>query len=34
MANKTGMKYGGRIKVTANKATTRLREAFTEQKSE
>ena len=30
MANKTGMKYGGRIKGTANKATARLREAFTD----
>ena len=30
MANNTGMKYGGRKKGTANKATARLREAFTE----
>ena len=30
MANNTGIKYGGRIKGTANKATTRLREAFTD----
>ena len=30
MANNTGIKYGGRKKGTANKATTRLREAFTE----
>ena len=30
MANNTGIKYGGRIKGTANKATARLREAFTE----
>jgi hypothetical protein len=30
MANKTGMKYGGRKKGTANKATVRLREAFRE----
>ena len=30
MANKTGMKYGGRKKGTANKATARLREAFIE----
>ena len=30
MANKTGIKYGGREKGTANKATARLREAFTE----
>jgi len=30
MANNTGIKYGGRIKGTANKATTRLREAFAE----
>ena len=30
MANKTGIKYGGRQKGTANKATARLREAFTE----
>ena len=29
MANNTGIKYGGRQKGTANKATTRLREAFT-----
>ena len=29
MANNTGIKYGGRKKGTANKATTRLREAFT-----
>ena len=28
MANKTGIKYGGRQKGTANKATARLREAF------
>jgi hypothetical protein len=30
MANNTGIKYGGRKKGTANKATTRLREAFTD----
>ena len=30
MANNTGIKYGGRQKGTANKATGRLREAFTE----
>ena len=30
MANNTGIKYGGREKGTANKATARLREAFTE----
>ena len=30
MANKTGIKYGGRIKGTPNKATVRLREAFRE----
>jgi len=30
MANNTGIKYGGRQKGTANKATARLREAFTE----
>ncbi|MDB4107035.1 hypothetical protein N9595_01010 [Bacteroidia bacterium] len=30
MANNTGIKYGGRQKGTANKATTRLREAFTD----
>ena len=30
MANKTGIKYGGRQKGTANKATARLREAFTD----
>ncbi|GEM_PF-735692 len=30
MANNTGIKYGGRIKGTANKATARLREAFTD----
>jgi len=29
MANNTGIKYGGRQKGTANKATARLREAFT-----
>ena len=29
MANNTGIKYGGRKKGTANKATARLREAFT-----
>ena len=28
MANNTGIKYGGRQKGTANKATARLREAF------
>ncbi|MDB4174611.1 hypothetical protein N9811_07405 [Bacteroidia bacterium] len=32
MAYNTGMKYGGRQKGTPNKATARLREAFTEQK--
>ncbi|MDB4107037.1 hypothetical protein N9595_01020 [Bacteroidia bacterium] len=30
MANNTGIKYGGRQKRTANKATARLRETFTE----
>lgn len=30
MANNTGIKYGGRQQGTANKATARLREAFTE----
>ena len=30
MANNTGMKYAGRQKGTPNKATARLREAFTE----
>ena len=30
MANNTGIKYGGRQKGTANKATAGLREAFTE----
>ena len=30
MGNNTGMKYGGRQKGTANKATARLREAFTD----
>ena len=30
MANKTGIKYGGREKDTANKATAGLREAFRE----
>ena len=30
MANNTGIKYGGRQRGTANKATTRLREAFTD----
>ena len=30
MANNTGIKYGGREKGTANKATARLREAFTD----
>ena len=30
MANNTGIKYGGRQKGTANKATARLREAFRE----
>ena len=30
MANKTGIKYGGRQKGTSNKAIVRLREAFTE----
>ena len=30
MANKTVFKYGGRQKGTANKATVRLREVFTE----
>ncbi len=30
MANNTGIKYGGRQKGTPNKATGRLREAFTE----
>ena len=30
MANKTGIKYGGRQKGTANKATASLREAFTD----
>ena len=30
MANNTGIKYGGRQKGTANKATVRLREAFRE----
>ena len=34
MVNNTGTKYGGRQKGTANKSTARLREAFTEQKSE
>ena len=29
MANNTGIKYGGRQKGTPNKATARLREAFT-----
>jgi len=29
MANNTGIKYGGRQKGTLNKATVRLREAFT-----
>ena len=28
MANNTGIKYGGRQKGTANKATARLLEAF------
>ena len=30
MGNNTGIKYGGRQKGTPNKATARLREAFTE----
>ena len=30
MANNTGIKYGGRQKGTPNKATARLREAFTD----
>ena len=30
MANNTGIKYGGRQKGTPNKATVKLREAFTE----
>ena len=30
MANKTGIKYGGRKRGTANKATTRLREAYSD----
>lgn len=30
MANNTGIKYGGRQKGTPNKATARLRKAFTE----
>jgi hypothetical protein len=30
MANNTGIKYGGKQKGTSNKATARLREAFTE----
>ena len=30
MAINTGIKYGGRQRGTANKATARLREAFTE----
>ena len=30
MANNTGIKYGGRQKGTANKATAKLREAFTD----
>ena len=30
MTNNTGIKYGGRQKGTANKATAKLREAFTE----
>ena len=30
MANNTGIKFGGRQKGTSNKATARLREAFTE----
>ena len=30
MANNTGIKYGGRQKGTANKATTRLREAYSD----
>jgi hypothetical protein len=30
MGNNTGMKYGGRKKGTANKATARLRGAFTD----
>ena len=30
MANNTGIKFGGRQKGTPNKATARLREAFTE----
>ena len=30
MANNTGIKYGGKQKGTPNKATARLREAFTE----
>jgi len=30
MANNTGIKYGDRQKGTANKATVRLRETFTE----
>ena len=30
MANNTGIKYGGRQKGTPNKATARLRGAFTE----
>jgi len=30
MANNTGIKYGGRQRGTPNKATARLREAFTE----
>ena len=30
MANNTGIKFGGRQKGTPNKATAKLREAFTE----
>ena len=30
MANNTGIKYGGRQKGTPNKATVKLREAFTD----
>ena len=30
MANNTGIKYGGRQRGTTNKATARLREAFTD----
>ena len=33
MANKTGIKYGGRQKGTANKATARLREFYIAQRT-